>query len=640
MPQTLSQSRSPLDRATDPLDPSIGLVALPGRRIELPLRAGDRVSGRVGDLTVATPDLLSRDQARQIGAQADHPGRYVAVDGPRRAVRLTGPDALLLGGLSILRPLFGAEPQPQTSRPVLQLGSRGPAVLEAQQKLNAVHSAMAARGGQGLMAAPLQADGIFGPATRSAVSAFQGLSEVNVGRTDGILDLATWTALTSWVLPQTDPLPTTVPATPMTEQAPDISASQIAANLAAITIATRTERVEFLPNSVDFNAIAYANTPPKRAIFRPLAGAQTEAQRTAAGEQVRNWLRSHGYAHNRALRSISRELRSAREDLAVARRRRSETTITQLEQRIADLTARDVAARAEVDRLVTAFQPYVDVTRNRHTLTVDGTRVSLHDHVNAYATVTFHGLEGQAAGDTGTVVENRLSSAITGDPLNILRIISRHEGTFSNVNTWDRAIVTFGFIQWTFGEGGDGSLVGLLAAIKRAHPQIFHDRLQRYGIDLFRNVVELQKADGTLLTGSAAAAFIQTDPKLTAVVSRLGTEPDVQVVQIRHAVATKIDAVRNRHMPRRQVTVGQLVTSSYGMGVMTDRVVGAGAGAVYANIEATLARYARANPGADYSREDWQVRVEPEVTASLASMDPQRAASYANLSHERGSFSA
>jgi peptidoglycan hydrolase-like protein with peptidoglycan-binding domain len=72
-----------------------------------------------------------------------------------------------------------AEPLPGTTiHPTVRQGSRGPAVEELQQKLNADGAAP-----------PLVADGIFGPMTRAAVVAFQqkyGLSP------DGIVGPLTW----------------------------------------------------------------------------------------------------------------------------------------------------------------------------------------------------------------------------------------------------------------------------------------------------------------------------------------------------------------------------------------------------------------------------------------------------------------
>ena len=354
MSQSATDPRSSLYRATDPGDPSLGLLALPGRRLELPLRAGDRLvevdsrGPKSGDLTVNSPQLLSRDDARRIGARAGEPGRYVRVDGPRRAARLTGPDALLLGGLALLRPGFAGEPLPQPTRPNLQLGSRGPAVMDAQQRLNAVHQALIAAGDSGLTSAPLQVDGIFGPATRDALAAFQRLLEVDAGRTDGGLDARSWAELLNWQAPLPQPAvapaPAVNPAAPaapaaatepplaLPEQADDIHAADVAANLAAITIATRTENLAQHPNAVDFNAIAFANTPSKRAAFAPLVAAHTDAQRQHAGEQLRAWLQAHGAAHNRALRQIAQGMVAARHALATAQRRRNAAAIATAHQ--------------------------------------------------------------------------------------------------------------------------------------------------------------------------------------------------------------------------------------------------------------------------------------------------------------------
>jgi hypothetical protein len=72
-----------------------------------------------------------------------------------------------------------AEPKPGTTiHPMIRQGSRGPAVEELQQKLNADGAAPA-----------LAADGIFGPLTRAAVVAFQ--QRYGLGA-DGIVGPLTW----------------------------------------------------------------------------------------------------------------------------------------------------------------------------------------------------------------------------------------------------------------------------------------------------------------------------------------------------------------------------------------------------------------------------------------------------------------
>ncbi len=677
------QAAKLLARAVDPADPTAGFIGYPGRRLGLPVQRGDVL-------------LVDNGRGRSNPLIIDNRnGQFAAIAGNHRPRRLTGPDGLLLPGLAIIRDAAqsGNQPLPIPERPVLREGSYGPAVLEAQRLLNLVQQSLVTRGMSGLGQAPLAEDGRFGPATRAAVAAFQRL--VFSGepvQANEVIDQRLWAALLDWqnrvpgaadpAAPPSAPPQGTTPADPSGEQATDVTPDLIAQNLAAITDQVTTAHVGLQPNAVDFNTIAYANTPSKRTIFRQLAvarrgEAQAEARlaqlhataapaniaspaalvlqrRIAAAEAavatthgrteqsadaIRRWLHDHGHAHNRALRALELQHRPAARALAAAQRRGGAPAITAAQQALAAIEAQQTAAGADVDRLIAAYVPLVQLTQNHHVLNVDGQAVRLHDNVIAYATIDARGLEGQADRDGGRAgVNARLDQAATGDHRRILAIISHHEGTFSNVNTWDRAIVTFGFIQWTFGEGGDGSLLGLLAEFKRREPQIFHDRLQRYGIDLTARAVELSRIDGTVLTGAAAAAAIQIDPKLTAVISRLGTEPAVQDIQIQHAIETKITAVRARRVPGHVIAVSAVVSSSFGTGVLTDRVVGGGAGAALATIRGALDHFLHSNPGADLLHEVWAARAEPEVIAALTAMDPDRAASYAALPHDRGSF--
>jgi len=68
-------------------------------------------------------------------------------------------------------------PAPPTSHPTLRRGSRGPAVMELQRKLN------------GVSGAGLVVDGDFGPRTEQAVRNFQAFFQLGV---DGIVGPKTW----------------------------------------------------------------------------------------------------------------------------------------------------------------------------------------------------------------------------------------------------------------------------------------------------------------------------------------------------------------------------------------------------------------------------------------------------------------
>jgi V8-like Glu-specific endopeptidase len=113
------------------------------------------------------------------------PGRFVPGELPgvsNRGVRIT--DELLRE----VQSWMGTTPVPTpVARPMLRRGSRGPAVVDLQTRLNLW---IARTPGVGL--APLVVDGIFGSRTDAAVRAFQRAMGLQV---DGIVGPRTWAAL-------------------------------------------------------------------------------------------------------------------------------------------------------------------------------------------------------------------------------------------------------------------------------------------------------------------------------------------------------------------------------------------------------------------------------------------------------------
>lgn len=688
----LPDPKTLINMAINPQTPSTQVIGWPGTRLAVPLIAGDiilrgrhRHRGRAA--MVKRPRVLPRQAVRSRRGSAKEAGFYAETISEAGFERIAGPDGLLLPDITIIRSAEAVRSDnsnvypiaPVVGRPTIRIGSAGPAVMDAQARLNAVHAIWTGSGRPGLDRCPLNVDGAFGRATHLAVRSFQrNVFPAEPSQQDGVIGPRTWTALIAASNLASPPPAPVAPMVQSLETAETITPAQIGTNLAAIAITTTSVDLGLKPNAVDFNAIAYANTPSKRTIFRQLAvarnGEATAEQRLAtlraavpagtapsartrqriaaaeaavarnhaaverASTAIRTWLQTNGHAHNRRLREIARQRQTADRALARARRGRDQTAIQQAEQRVAALEAARTTARAEVDRLIAAFVPLVPITQNRHVLQVDGETIRLHDNVIAYATIDARGFEGKGDNDSRALVTTRLGQFATGDHLRILSIISHHEGTFSNVNTWDRAIVTWGFIQWTFGEGGDGSLVALLAEIKRREPQLFENRMERYGLDVTSTGAQLTRADGTVLNGGPAALAMQTDAKLIAVLSRLGVEQVVQQIQIEHAIATKITALRARRVTGHPVTIGDVVSSAYGVGVMTDRHVGSGVGRVTQTVKAALDQFVQGNAGADLTQEVWKSRAERAVVAALAAIDPHRASAFASFSNARGSF--
>jgi len=185
-------------------DPFMQVVAWPGRRVSQPMLAGDVVVRqplggiRRSFILTAPVELGEGAEASAIDVEALAAGRPGSV-----SISLCGPDRLLRGDLTVIRPLGEAEldlaetlPPPTASRPTIRTGSRGPAVIDAQQRLNQVHTDRRAAGESGLADCPLTVDGIFGAHTRAATVSFQRVAfPGQPSEWDGIIGPRTWTAL-------------------------------------------------------------------------------------------------------------------------------------------------------------------------------------------------------------------------------------------------------------------------------------------------------------------------------------------------------------------------------------------------------------------------------------------------------------
>jgi len=246
----------------------------------------------------------------------------------------------------------------------------------------------------------------------------------------------------------------------------------------------------------------------------------------------------------------------------------------------------------------------IEAERVYYDITVDGEKISLFDHVDAYATVFEKGLEGKAASESKETVRNVLEkSGLSDSHKKILKTISATEGGFTSVNTWDKAVFTWGMVQWTGGDKSD--LTAALTIIKEVAPDAFKKRFQKYGIDIEGNKLVIVSGEGAISRGKEAAKAVGESPELTAVMSRAGLDPEIQIAELKAASKLEIDNPLDKkvqvEIPKKPelkveetgkvtakgkkrkvaktfvaVRLGDIFTSEYGVGVLADQVVHGG----------------------------------------------------------------
>lgn len=164
----------------------------------------------------------------------------------------------------------------------------------------------------------------------------------------------------------------------------------------------------------------------------------------------------------------------------------------------------------------------------------------------------------EGIGDVGTVdpesfdIEKfQTAGGIDESRAKALRQASHHEGNFDAVNTYDRAVVSWGFIQFA---GGNRSLEYLFARIKHEKPATWQQRFAQYGIDveyrtnqageIIQNtcrVVVHNPDDDTTYRGMDAEYQLQTNVRYSGVLMQAAHDPVCQDMQIAVAVSNYVD---------------------------------------------------------------------------------------------------
>jgi hypothetical protein len=241
-----------------------------------------------------------------------------------------------------------------------------------------------------------------------------------------------------------------------------------------------------------------------------------------------------------------------------------------------------------------------------YNMTVGTTTISFRDHVVSSATRSEAGVMFR-----GTALPSALPLAayqglgLTASEAKALRLVSTHEGNFDAINTYDRALVSVGFIQFA----GSRGLPHYLALLKARQPAKFRELLQKLGIDVeftvaqgalhAPRVVVLDPAGARVLRGTAAETAIRDDKRLTAALIVSGRDREVQLVQIEAAIRDYVRPALNASVswsvgaPVR-ARLGDLLRSQKGLAALFDRAIQEGLGAARRRFERVLQRLVRA----------------------------------------------
>ncbi len=192
-------------------------------------------------------------------------------------------------------------------------------------------------------------------------------------------------------------------------------------------------------------------------------------------------------------------------------------------------------------KLLREFTKY-DITYKDHKNTLQ--KVSFSNFVRSNYSVYPYGVS-----YSGTVVhdipaEYYESVGLSRQLAEALEFVSKNEGKFDAINSYDKAAFSFGFIQFAGATGG-GTFPNMMALIKDRNPTLFEEAFGRFGIDVeytYKNdkyepaSMVVFTPDGKRYEGTEAEKYIRADKVLHGIFVRAGQNIEVAKLQVLSAV--------------------------------------------------------------------------------------------------------
>lgn len=165
----------------------------------------------------------------------------------------------------------------------------------------------------------------------------------------------------------------------------------------------------------------------------------------------------------------------------------------------------------------------------------------------------------------------------------VMRAVSSLEGGFDSINTYDTGYISAGFIQFTTGSSGAGSLAKVLLREKTDDPEAFRRDFHRFGVDVTEKGVlaVYDPKDDQVLVGEAAVQQVIKDKVFTGILVHAGRQSDafrvaqLEVAKDRYYVGDEKVKLRFNNQVA-EVRVGDVVKSEAGQAILMDRKVNTG----------------------------------------------------------------
>jgi hypothetical protein len=158
----------------------------------------------------------------------------------------------------------------------------------------------------------------------------------------------------------------------------------------------------------------------------------------------------------------------------------------------------------------------------------------------------------------------------------VMKAVSLNEGSFDGINTYDKGFLSLGIFQWTLGQDNRmGELPALLKKIKSFYPGTFKTYFSAFGLDVSEdtNTTYGYLTHRGVPMGMPLQKDMFREPTYAYRFWRAAQEPDVQAVQIEHALSRLKNFYWKDSSAAMGFTLNKLITSSYGVALLLDNHV-------------------------------------------------------------------
>jgi peptidoglycan endopeptidase LytF len=225
----------------------------------------------------------------------------------------------------------------------------------------------------------------------------------------------------------------------------------------------------------------------------------------------------------------------------------------------------------------TRIQP--DNGFNRYFMTVplpDGSTITaaMRDNLtNSHYMVYPNGISYAGQSSMALNLDDITSVGLNPQQAAALQYVSTHEGQFDAINSYDKGIFSYGFIQFVGSAAAGGSLNRLLASMKAYAPGSFARIFQAVGIDSTGGTTTVLDESGNLHQGDDAWVYIQRTVSLYGAFIQAAYDPQLNLEQLRMANVLYVQPALSFHLNINiagfQITIPRLQDVLSSEGVLT-----------------------------------------------------------------------